>query len=343
MKPFNRTGRRERSHGRRRAIELGLERCEDRFMLSTTYTVNTNSDDATVGSSDAGSLPYVVNLVNSDPADSGIDTIQFALPANELEIDLASTLTLTHAVLIDGTSQNGYNPADPVPVVTIGEKSGSGAIDGFVLGSVSEGSTIQGLSIVNFGAAAIHVESSGDTIATNYLGVTTNGTNGANQIGVLVDDVGQTTIGGTTTGAANVIGFNTGAGVSIGGSAASNNLVASNWIGTDSQGGSLPNRDGVDIAGGASNNTIGATVSSAGNTIAFNTGDGININSGTGNSIRQNLIYSNTGTAIALSGSADILQPPSDLAYTSVTNLTTIDYTVNGTSGDTYAIDFFAS
>ena len=101
--------------------------------------------------------------------------------------------------------------------------------------------------------------------------------------------------------------------------------------------------NGVGVSIDAPGNTIGGTSTGAGNTIAFNTGDGVDVLSGSGNSIRQDLIYGNTGTAIVLSGSADILQPPSDLAYTSVTNLTTIDYTVNGTSGDTYAIDFFAS
>ena len=121
---------------------------------------------------------------------------------------------------------------------------------------------------------------------------------------------------------------------------ASPNLVASNWIGTNADG---PIPDGVGVSIDAPGNTIGGTGNGAGNTIAFNMSDGVDVLSGSGNSIRQDLIYGNTGTAIVLSDTADVSQPPSVPAYTSVTSLTTIDYTVNGTSGDTYAIDFFAS
>ena len=70
--------------------------------------------------------------------------------------------------------------------------------DGLILGSGSNGSTIEGLDIVGFASGPRStVESPGDTIANNVLGVVTGGTNGANEYGVLVDDVGQTTIGGT--------------------------------------------------------------------------------------------------------------------------------------------------
>jgi hypothetical protein len=335
MKPFNRTRRRARIHGQRRSIDVGLERCEDRFLL-TTFLVSNNSNLVAT----THSLPWAIGQVNQDTGNPGVDTITFGLPSNELEIDLASTLTVTHPVLIDGTIQTNY--AFGTTMVQVNGSTNSVGGDGLILGANSNGSTIQGLDIVGFASgAAIHVESSGDTVASNELGVTTTGTHGANQYGVLVDDVGPTTIGGAAA-TANVIGFNTSAGVSISGASGSGNVVAANFIGTDAAGANLGNAVGVAIS--ASSNTIGGTVSGAGNTIAFNTGDGVDVISGNGNAIRQDLIYGNTGTGIVLTGTANNgQQPPSGLAYTSVANLTTIDYTVNGTSGQTYAIDFFAS
>ena len=63
--------------------------------------------------------------------------------------------------------------------------------------------------------AGIDVESADDTVSTSYLGVTTTGTSGANQVGILVDNSDGTTIGGTAIGSANAIGFNATAGVQI--------------------------------------------------------------------------------------------------------------------------------
>src|SRR5262249_31613403 len=81
----------------------------------------------------------------------------------------------------------------------------------------------------------------------------------------------------------------------------------------------------------------------AGNVIAFNTGAAVNVASGSGNAIRENLIFAN-GSGIILAGGANNNQaPPSKLAASSVPNLTTIDYTITGTVGQSYVVDFFAS
>ena len=252
----------------------------------------------------SNSLPWAINQVNQDTGNPGVDTIDFAIENGPFVISVLSSLpAITHPVLIDGTSQSGYKPAD-LPVITISEASGSGAFDGFVLGPGSDGSTIQGLQIVGFqGGAGIHVESANDTIASNYLGVTTTGTNGANQVGVLVDDVVQTTIGGTTTGAANVIGFNTTAGVQIVGTAATDTtdaLVEGNLIGTDATGTQdWGNATAVQIFN-ASGNTIGGTAtgasSPAANVIGKSTTAGVAILSGTGNAINANTYFGTNGS-----------------------------------------------
>ncbi len=253
MKLFDRIGRLVRTQSRRRAIEPGLERFEDRTLLSSIYTVTNNSDNPAM----EGSLPFIVNEINHD-ATPGVDTIHFGLSPNEFAIDLASNLRLTHPVLIDGTSQPGYSTTNPVPLITISEASGNGSVDGFVLAAGSDNSTIQGLSIVNFGGAAINVQSSEDKVVSSYLGVTPTGGNAGNGVGVLLSNAPGSTIGGTTLGAANIIGFNTVAGVLLSGS--SNDLVLGNYIGTDPFNDQMGNKVGIEIDG-SSSNSIGGTVS----------------------------------------------------------------------------------
>src|SRR5262249_26231453 len=83
------------------------------------------------------------------------------------------------------------------------------------------------------------------------------------------------TIGGTTAGARNVISGNLisdiGSGVEIGGPGTSGNHVVGNYIGVDPSGAAaLPNRDGVVIGKGATDNQIGGTTPGERNVISGN-------------------------------------------------------------------------
>ena len=80
------------------------------------------------------------------------------------------------------------------------------------------------------------------------------------------------------------------------------NLVEGNLIGTDITGKApLGNEvNGVIVSNNAFSNTIGGTVSGAGNTIAFNVLAGVSVESGTGDSILSNSIYSNGQLGIDL-------------------------------------------
>lgn len=176
-------------------------------------------------------------------------------------------------MVIDGTKLDNYAFGSTM-VQLDGGLSGVG--DGLTLGPGSDFSTIEGLDIVGFlDGAGIHVESAHDTVESNVLGVTTAGTKGANQIGVWVDGTSGNVIGGTLSSAANVIGFNTLAGVVISGISATGNRVAGNFIGTDAAAGNLGNSIGVLIDDSASGNHIGGTVSGARNVISDNGSDGI--------------------------------------------------------------------
>ena len=58
---------------------------------------------------------------------------------------------------------------------------------------------------------------------------------------------------------------------------------------------------------------------------------------------RENLIYGNTQAIVFGPGANNNQAAPTILAVASVPGLTTIDYTVTGTVGQAYTVDFYAS
>jgi Calx-beta domain/IPTL-CTERM motif len=155
----------------------------------------------------------------------------------------------------------------------------------------------------------------GNMIQGNYIGVDVAGAAlGNGQFGVSLPGRG-TTLGGSAAGAGNVIAANgPQANVSISGR---ENIVQGNLIGTGPSGTVVPTGfvpgafsvPGVSISGnlGTLNNAIGGTPAGAGNIIAFNTADGIVIDSvtGLGHSILGNSIFSNTRLGINLLGGSE--------------------------------------
>src|SRR5262249_34726409 len=111
------------------------------------------------------------------------------------------------------------------------------------------------------------------------------------------------TIGGTTTGARNIISGNINDGVLIH-NEASANLVEGNFIGTNPKGTALHNQVGVVID--SDGNTIGGTTPGAGNVISGNTVRvGIDF-LGDGNVIQGNRVGTNPAGNAALSNSIGI-------------------------------------
>ncbi|RLT07592.1 MAG: hypothetical protein DWI21_09375 [Planctomycetota bacterium] len=149
------------------------------------------------------------------------------------------------------------------------------------------------------GANGVEIEATsltpGNIVRGNFIGTNASGTaiaaspnfgiNGNGFYGVEINGSPANRIGGPGLGAKNVISGNGLHGVRITGTAAINNVVQGNYIGTDVTGpvdmGNLI--DGVAIAV-ASNNTIGGSVAGEGNLISGNDGNGVEIfNSGTTN------------------------------------------------------------
>ena len=173
---------------------------------------------------------------------------------------------------------------------------------------------------------------------------------------MLVSGTPAVTIGGTATGDGNIISSNTTAGIGLYANT-TGTLVEKNLIGTDITGSvALGNGNGIQIDGGSSNSTIGGTAAGAVNTIAFSTGIGVDVDAtaGTGNDIRLNAIFSNTGLGIDLGGDGVTLNNsvphtgPNDYenfpvitGVTSAGGTTNITGMLNSTASTTFAIDFY--
>ena len=157
MKPNNRIERRARAHGRRRSIELGLEQCEERFLLSISVT--TVQDNGSNSNPTPGSLRAAIIQANNTPN----STIDFAFSSGTspfvINVNTNPLPSIVQPTTIDGTTD---------PVVEI---NGLGqTFDGLTLANGSGGSAITGLTVSNFKGAGIHVQSSGDTIKNDILG-----------------------------------------------------------------------------------------------------------------------------------------------------------------------------
>ena len=164
-------------------------------------------------------------------------------------------------------------------------------------------------------------------IEGDYIGVSKAGTPLPNAgDGIVILGASNNTIGGTSSGARNIISANIGAGVRImggtGGSPANANIIQGNYVRTNSAGQvpsagtpRLANHDGVVVEDGASNNTIGCSTSGvtfggvivndpASNIIAGNAHDGVAIiattTTASGNRISQNQIFDNGDMGIDL-------------------------------------------
>jgi hypothetical protein len=205
-----------------------------------------------------------------------------------------------------------------------------------------------------------------NTVAGNYIGLNLAGTAAVpnSLFGVFVTtSATNNTIGGSASGAGNVIAGNSFQGVYLSGTGVSNNQVLGNLIGTAPDGTtSFPNlRAGVDIDGGATNNQIGGTAAGAGNTIAFNGGPfaqgGVRIadTGTTGNAIRGNSIFSNNGLGIDLNSDSvtandlgDVDTGPNLLQNFPVITqalpgATSIQGTLHSTASMTFTIDVYSS
>lgn len=197
----------------------------------------------------------------------------------------------------------------------------------------------------------------------NWIGIDATGSLPIpNGIGVSLFNTAQCVIGGTVPEASNVISGNSYYGIELRQPATIGNRVQGNRVGTDAAGtGALGNGwAGVFIWEGASHNLIGGTAAGAGNTIAFNTLNGVHVAStgtdaSTGNTIARNAIYGNAfGIDLASDGvspndAGDSDAGPNDLQNYPVLTLaragtnTLVGGTLNSVPDATFTLDFYAN
>ena len=144
------------------------------------------------------------------------------------------------------------------------------------------------------------------SVQGNYVGTDRSGTKdlGNDGDGIFLEQASGATIGGTTAASRNVVSGN-GGGVDLVFDSATK--VLGNRIGTTASGTSALGNDlyGVflqDPSDQSSGNSIGDGTAAGSNTIAFNAQDGVNVDSGLGNRISRNSIFSNGGLGIDLIG-----------------------------------------
>ena len=237
MKLFNRVSRRVRGRERKRpAFHLNFELCEDRVLLAIMVT--TAADNGDNSNPTTGSLRQAILTANST---TGQDTIDFNIPGSGPFIIQPPTAlpSITDPVVIDGYTQLGAkrnslaNGNNAVLLIELNGASAPAGTDGLLI--TAGGSTVEGLAINRFGGAGVAITGSGATsnvVQGNFIGTDATGTAalGNGSEGVRIDNVASNnTIGGTTSGAGNVIADNLGFGVSLN-APASNNVILSNSI-----------------------------------------------------------------------------------------------------------------
>ena len=288
----------------------------------------------TIGGTSAGAR----NVIAASPNDSVGILIQFAgTSENRVEGNFIG-------VDVTGTSRLG----DGLAVEIVDGASGN------IIGGTSPGTrnVMTGLEILG-----LEGTTSGNLVEGNFIGTDATGTHatpGAVEIADL--DGSDNTIGGTVAGAGNVIAGTVGLGD------VTNDLVQGNFIGVDPSGTiSLGNSEaGVDLGSGSTGNTIGGIAAGAGNVIADNALQGVEVvgTNSSGNAILGNSIYGNGKLGIDLVGGTEdsfgvttntpggSQSGPNDLQnYPVITSAidSVISGTLNAAPNTAFTIEFFAN
>jgi parallel beta-helix repeat protein len=220
--------------------------------------------------------------------------------------------------------------------------AGTGALGNDIgIEAAASGNIIDGRNVIS-GNSEFGVDiKAGVTLQGNYIGTDHTGTNAiANAIGVNVATSGV--VGGTVSGAGNVISGNSSDGISI---KADGVAVQGNYIGTDHTGVNPLGNGGNGINIASNNNTVGGTVSGAGNIISANSQNGVLVSSGSGNITTQNSIFANTGLGISVASGANnnIVAPTISSASITGYTLTVKGSFTAATANVPYVLEFFGN
>lgn len=237
-----------------------LEALESRNLLSTYVVTNTASDANT-----SGSLPWAVQQAN---ANGGVNYINFNIPGSGIHIiDVTSSLYMNDQMVIDGTTQPGYNGT---PLISV---QGSGNVPSlFYLGTGSSGSTIQGLDMYSYSANAVTLSNttSGNWIQNDWMGFYRDPSSGKDWLnsaafsdtsGLGVQSSYNTIRNNVISGGYNAIRMGEDPSVAWSGTVYKSNSIQYNFIGTDPSGTTAQNygnqSDAIFLGAGAEQNFLG--------------------------------------------------------------------------------------
>lgn len=205
----------------------------------------------------------------------GPDTIEFSIGSGgEATISLNGALPpITQTLIIDGTTQPGYMGT---PLIEIDGVNG-GTSGGLTFETGASGSQVRGLAINRFLGDGIIIRADACTVSANYIGVgldgVSNSGNGGAGIKIFAtpglvlqgeDDfrpavASENTIGGNNPGDGNVIAFNDGNGVTVGGvtgdeisnTIINNSIFSNGGLGIDLDDDGVTPNDNCDVDVGA--------------------------------------------------------------------------------------------
>jgi len=258
---------------------------------------------------------------------------------------------------VDATGTNRLGNGRIGVLITHPGNPAAGASSNLIGGLVPEAGNVisgNGAGVIGGGVRIVESNTAANLVLGNLIGTDATGKQAIPNVlsGVFVRSAPNNTI------ASNVISGNP-VGVTITESNAMQNVVIGNRIGVDITGtNALPNTGpGIVVDNNASHNLIGGTNASWRNIVAFNGTEGVQVGSGTNNTIIGNSIFSNFGLGIDLgndgvtlndaddsdSGANYLINHPMLTSATSSDNNTTIAGTINGQSRSIFRLEFFSS
>jgi CSLREA domain-containing protein len=296
---------------------------------AAVITVTTAADDSTpndgsvslreaIQAINAGNNLGDPDIIAQNPGVFGVnDTILFSISFSSTVQTIAVGGTgngalpaITRPVTVNGYSEFGAsantlaNGDNAVILVQLNGANAGPFADGLLVGATASGSTISGLVINRFSLNGIELQSGGNQIVGNFVGLNHQGTVAEpNQgDGIRISNASSNTIGGSTPALRNVVSGNNLDGIHIVGSTASpatGNLIQGNFVGVNSAGtGFVDFRPdiasptaagnflhGIEISGGNAN-TVGGNTAGARNVVGFNL-DGIALDNGAQNNVIQ--------------------------------------------------------
>ncbi len=283
------------------ATRAMFERCEDRLLLATTFTVTSLSDNpATVVAGD-GTLRGEILAANANTMNLPNDIV-FNVPGSGVQtINVQKALPAVAAnTMIDGTTatNQGFNPAQPRPFIEISGKN----VPGVGLTAAGAGVTFRDLIVDNFTGDGIDLNGSNDTVDGCWIGVDGTGGALASNVGYGVLVASSNNVVGDTLTNPNVISGNFD-GIAVIGNPGqvTGNLIQHNYLGTDATGtfssymsGGLPTSLGNKIYGidnEASTTQIGGSDTTGplglGNLVSGNILGGVFMTNQAGNAVVQ--------------------------------------------------------